>query len=155
MTAEGDPPRPPGNVLGVPVPLQVVIVRSEDLVVALTGFAVQPQGAELVLTVRTPAPTDPLSDPDEIGMEIGFADGRVAGTASTTARNHPNPASLELVDRATDRGRTDLRFWLSPLPPRGRLTVTLAWPARQIAPTRVMVDAGALAEPAGKAEVLW
>ena len=150
-----EPSRAPAGVLGAPVPMQVVIVHTDDLAVSLSGFAAQPAGAEMALTVRSAGDDSPVGDAQALGMEIGFADGRVAGTVGTLAREHRTSATVELVGRYDAPGRTDLRFWLSPLPPRGRLTVTLAWPERDIAPTRVVVDGGPLVEAANRAQVLW
>lgn len=147
--------RPPAGVLGTPVPLQVVVVRDEKLVVAVTGFVAYPEGLELTVTVRTPEGVDLPADPGAFGLEIGFADGRVAGSAGTTARERSPELCLERTGGTSDEGRGDLRFWLSPMPPRGRLTVTVAWPDQGVAPTRVVVDGSPLVEAAGRAETLW
>jgi hypothetical protein len=138
--------RPPAGVLGQPATLQVVLVRTERLLVAATGFVAYPTGFEFTLTVRQAGPTTTPPPGPSLRVGLGYSPFR------------PDPARAPVVTPLGGSGdghRFDLRHWVEPLPPRGRLTFELAWPDRGVAPTRVVVEGGPLVDAAARAQPIW
>jgi hypothetical protein len=164
---------PPENELGVPVPLRVVLARTDQVAVALIDVVGFTSGLEFALEVRL-RELDELSDPfgmrlrqsqrggselpDDV-LRFGFelSDGRrvtnVAGFPSFDDR----PAGPVLIQRGGGGGNRSwsFKYWLWPLPPGGPLAVVVEWPAQRVALTRIELDADPLLEAAAQSEVLW
>src|SRR5215469_1412391 len=166
----------PDAVIPGSVPAEVMLIRTEQVAVAIGGVRAYPNGFEFTLHTRLrhedevwPRAADPLERhgrwrggqvPDDV-LRLGvlYADGR---RTATTAR-HP------LWDDDTDDGRLvllqgggggDARrwngdFWVYPLPPEGPVTFVASWPRHGVAETRVELDGAAIREAAGRAVTLW
>jgi hypothetical protein len=97
--------------------------------------------ALLVRPFQTIRPNEPEPSIGLLRYSIEFADGRTAGNdrADLTARTHPHPdvpppslrniggGSASTTNRGDRYGQSQLFLW--PLPPPGKLRLTLSWPA--------------------------
>lgn len=176
---------PPRHVLGAAIPLRLVLVRTDELVVAITEATAYPNGFEFKLVVRSKQrPSHPYDSPFEFGhpaamwrhqeraaesgelppelfrFGIEFAD----GSKATTVGAHPFEQGLEqepkgpvLIEHGGGggNGNWDQNYWVWPLPPAGMLAFVCEWPAKGVALTRDEIDADVIRASAGQAEVLW
>lgn len=162
---------PPDNVLGAPVPLRVVLAKTEDAAVAISGARAYPRGAvfELVIRLRRwhdqPDFFHPFLRPARGGLPddlfrfgVQLADGSKATTLQSPLPfpdEQPDPPVL-IPRGGGGGGRSwDWRLWLWPLPLPGPLAFVVEWPAERIPETRVEIDAAPILEAAQRAEVLW
>ena len=156
------------------VPAEVVLIRTEQVVVAVGSVRAYPNGFEFTLHTRLrredeagPWRGDPLERhgwrrgpqaPGE-GLRLGvmYADGRRA----TAAGGHPQPGgdSRELVVLQNGGGGSDRTWdgnlWVHPLPPEGPVTFVASWLEHGVAETRAELDGAAIREAAGRAVILW
>jgi hypothetical protein len=179
-----EPPQPPWigpaeNVLGAGVGLALVLARTDDVGVGLSGIVAEPNGVAFELDFRRRfgafpdtewgkpfPPAYPGESRDERDFRFGvqFSDGRKA----TDLRESPSPDPLDLSDPATRSPRLTPRggggggrhaaqqgYWLWPLPPPGPLAFVCEWRAVGIPLTRVEVDAAPIITAASRATVLW
>lgn len=169
---------PPDDVLPGVVPVELVLGRSEQAVVMLSGMRAFPAGVAMTLLVRTRRRLRGLSlheelfdgpyrhDQDDawrrdrLRWGVEFADGRRA----TNVDAWPDPGEASPTtdqpvlfgggggggDRAVDRD-----YWLWPLPPPGALTVVLQWPLLGIEQTTTRIDADEIVAAAARAQPLW
>jgi hypothetical protein len=166
---------PPHNVLPGIAPVQLIIARTDETVVAVAGIQAYPAGFSFTLSLhlrnlsareerRNPYPFDSadLDDPlanDYLRFGVQFADGRKA----TTLDDPPYDPEGQAPDRPVLRqhggggggAAWDIEHWLWPLPPAGSFAFVCAWPGRGIAESRVEIDAGLILEAAGQAVTLW
>jgi hypothetical protein len=164
---------PPANVLGSAVPLQLMLARTESVVVAVLGATAYPTGVELTVSVRrrgkgrTALEEPPFGlhrplrgqIPDEVlRFGVQFADGRKA-TSLGAFRRPPEEAPAHPVltphGGGGGGGQWNFSFWLYPLPPAGPLAFVCEWPSEGIELTRHEIDAELIRESAGRAKVLW
>jgi len=161
----------PDNELPGSVPFDVVIGRTDDLVVAITGARAFTTGLAFTLVVRSrrrradglihdiSGHHRPGTDPDrQLLLGFEYADGR-RGT-NIGSEPVPMPAHADTVTLVTGGGggddlAVDYDFYLSPLPPAGDLVVFCAWPALDVPETRTVLDANLVVEAARRAVVLW
>ena len=163
---------PPDNVLGVAVPLELLVARSEDAVVVVRNVVAYPTGVNFVLDVRRRS-ANMMDDP--LGIHAGFrgvpADRDTAlrfgvglsdGSKATADGRPPWPEGDDvrapvLMSRGGGGGGTrwEMGYWLWPLPPDGPLAFVAEWPAEGIPETRTEMEAGLLREAAGRSETLW
>jgi hypothetical protein len=167
---------PPHHVLPGIAPIQLILARTDDTVVAIAGIQAYPAGCSFTLSLRlrnlsvqeerrapypfdsTDLEGDPLGD-DFLRFGVQFADGRKA----TTLERPPYDPAGQAPDRPVLRqhggggggGAWDLEHWLWPLPPAGPLAFVCAWPSRGIPKSRVEIDAASIVEAAGRAVTLW
>jgi hypothetical protein len=99
------------------------------------------------------------------GLRFGLALGD--GTVVTTVDRfgHPNfleqPVGWSLMDRAGGGGGGEMRYsgtsglWLWPLPPPGRIELVAEWRAREIAETRIVLDASTLLSAVAGIRSIW
>jgi hypothetical protein len=165
---------PPGNVLGVVVPLDVTLVRAADVALAVRSASVYPTGLDfdvcLLLREQEGSPMDwhPFHRPRQGGqlppevlrLGVQFADGAKATNIDSPLfglGSDERPAPPVLMPRGGGGGghRWDVSFWLWPSPPPENLTLVCEWPARGIELTRVDLDVGALLVAAQRATPLW
>jgi hypothetical protein len=177
--AEAGPPwfGPPEDVLAGVVAVEVVVARTDDTVVAVTGVRAYPTGFGFTLCVRLRALPGPDSWlwqhagvldhpllaagelPDEVlRFGVRFADGRKA----TTLDPHPydteqQPQGPVLLPHGGGGGGRawDMDHWVWPLPPPGLVAFACEWPLRQIPETLVEIDSRLIIEAAGRAVQLW
>ncbi len=169
--------RPPQDVLAGVVAVEVVVARSDDTVVAVTGVRAFPTGFGFTLSVRLrtqPGPDTWLWQhagvldhpllaagelPDEVlRFGVRFADGRKA----TTLDPHPWDTEQEpqgpvlLQHGGGGGGRSwDMEYWVWPLPPPGLVAFACEWPLRQLSETLVEIDSLPIIQAAGRAAQLW
>lgn len=165
---------PPENELGIAVPVRELLVRTDDLAIALLGVVAYSSGLELEVELRRrhePEQPDPLHlqmharqsrggeiAPELLRFGVQFADGRKATNLGGFPRPHDEePKEPLLMDRGGGGGgrRWSFRYWLWPLPPRGTLTVVVEWPAAGVELTRVELDAAPMLDAAESVDALW
>jgi hypothetical protein len=166
----------PQNQIGGPVPIRLVLARTEDVAVAVIGGAAYPSGFEFGISVRSrdlDEEADPWEDPfwprrsgrgrtqeglpDELfRFGVEFSDGkRVTSLWGPGDEERPKGPVLTPGGGGGGGGTWDCEYWLWPLPPPGPLAFVCEWPARGIALTRVEVDAALVRDAADRAETLW
>lgn len=166
---------PPHNVLPGIAPVELVIARTEETVVAIAGIQAYPAGFGFTLCLRlrnvsareeqqfpylldrVPIGGDPL--PDEFfRFGVQFADGRKATNLdepSYDPEHEPDRPVLLQQGGGGGGDRWDMEHWVWPLPPAGPFAFVCAWPGRGIAESRLEIDAGSILEAAGRAVTLW
>jgi hypothetical protein len=166
---------PPHNVLPGIAPVELIITRTDQTVVAIAGIQAYPAGFGFTLCLRlrnvstreeqqlpylldrTPLGGDPL--PDEFlrfGMQ--FADGRKATNLDQPSYDPEHePDRPVLIQQGGGGGGAtwDMEHWVWPLPPPGPLAFVCAWPGRAIAETRTEIDAASILEAAGRTVTFW
>jgi hypothetical protein len=168
----------PETVIPGSVPGDVVLVRTEELAVAVGSVRAYPNGFEFTVHVRHrstgedggPGMTHPfewhrhgrgdVAPADVLRLGVLYADGR---RTATTARHPSWPGD------ADDAGRLILQqgggggnehgwdndFWVHPLPPDGPVTLVTSWLEHDVAETRAELDGAAIREAATRAVILW
>jgi hypothetical protein len=152
----------PEDSLGREAPLQFVIARSHAAIVAVRRITAYHNGFAFEVSVRL-LPGHELTDPsdffgvralrrthdglpDELfrfGLE--FADGSTVTSLEVTGIGGPTrPRGPILAGGGGGGGdrRFDMRYWVWPLPPPGKLTFLSEWPAQGLALTRREIDTG-------------
>lgn len=137
----------PTNEIGSPVPLRLVLARTEQVAVVLVGGTAYTTGVVLGLAVRSRRhasdgpydsidfldfpfgsphrrghPPDELPD-DLLRFGVEFSDGGRATTVGGTtrlSRGEPTGPLLMEADASMSEGTWDGEFWLWPLPPPAR-----------------------------------
>lgn len=166
-------------MLGTPVPLRLVLARTEEVVIAITRATAFPSGVDLDVVLRQRRARDDFDMPFEFArfgrrrertasrtlppelLRIGvqFSDGRKATSIGDFGFGDfdqaPEGPVLTQGRGGGGGGNWEFSFWLWPLPPPGPLAFVCEWPAEGIELTRVEIDAGVLIEAADQAEVLW
>lgn len=152
---------PPGNELGVAVPLRYVLARTDDAAILLDGFVAYSSGVELQLTVKSRRKRRRESGEfhrmhEDVRFGFRFADGHKVTNIGRAARDEERSGPT-LMPRGGHGGDCELsmRHWLWPLPPPGPLQAVVEWTAGGIAETEVEVDGAAILDAASRAEVLW
>ena len=149
----------------------LVLVRTDDVAVAVTGLSAFRAGIEIFLTARIRPSTD---HPDEhqpggkrdlaasrrsFRFGLQFSDGgKVAGGPGGRRPDHDAaPAGPVLYPFAGGGGPHSFisRWWAWPLPPAGPLEFVCEWPAFGIAESRVGIDAQLILDAAGRSIRLW
>jgi hypothetical protein len=167
---------PPGNVLPGVVPVEVIIARTDQTVVAVTGMRAYPTGLGFTLHLRlrhiSPRQErqfaalfgyglpegEPL--PDEfLRFGVQFADGRKAtnlGRPRSTDDGEPDsPVLVEGGASGVGSSVWDAEQWVWPLPPPGPFAFVCEWPGRGIAVSRAEIDAGLILQAAERTVTLW
>lgn len=166
--------RQPDAVIPGSVPGELMLVRTEQVAVAVGGIRVYPNGFEFTVHVRMrgrdenePGWHDPLDrhgqgrrPPDDV-LRVGvlYADGQ---RGATTGGHWPpdeaaDPGRLFLQHGSSGgtAGRWDAEFWVHPLPPEGPVTFVASWPDYGVAETRAELDGAAFRAAAARAVILW
>jgi hypothetical protein len=151
---------PPGNELGVAVPIRYVLVRTDELAVLLDGFVAYSTGVELELTVKSRRKRHESREfhrlSEDVHFGFRFADGRKASNVGRHAwdQERSDPVLMSRGGHGGD-GELNMRYWLWPLPPPGPLAFAIEWPSKRIEPSMREVDAGLIIEASKSSEVLW
>lgn len=171
---------PPTNVLPGIAPLALIIARTEETAVAMTGIQAYPTGFSFTLSLRLrnvsprekqrlwpfPEPGrgrigEPLSD-EFLRLAVHFADGRKVTnldrpTYGPEDQERDQPMLIEGPGTAgeADGWVWDMDYGVTPLPPSGPVAFVCAWPGRGIVESRVEIDAGSILEAAAAAVTFW
>lgn len=180
---EPEPPRPrpvwekPDAVVGAAVPGEVVLARTEDAAVVVTGLLAYPSGFEFVCStvlrredrlgrmidpgfMHGPGRYDdePLP-PEFVRLGVQFADDSVV--TNLDWRSFPEPDSTPQTPLLLPGGgggggrRYDMLYWIWPLPPLGPVTFVCEWPVHQIPESRGTIEAKLIVDAAARAIRLW
>ena len=167
---------PPHNVLPGIAPLELILARTDQTVVAIASIQAYPAGFgfTLCLRLRTVSPReeqqfpylldripfegDPL--PDELlRFGVQFADGRKATNLDRAPYDpegqEPDAPVLNQHGGGGGGSAWDIQHWVWPLPPAGPFAFVCEWPARGIAESGAEIDAGSILEAAGRAVTFW
>ena len=156
------------------VPGEVVLVRTDQVAVAVGSVRAYPNGFEFTLHTRLrredeagPIVGDPLerhgrwrggqAAGDVLRVGVMYADGRRAATTGGHWRPDDDPDRLVLHQNGGGGSarRWDWDFWVYPLPPGGPVTFVVSWLGQGVAETRAELDGAAIREAAGRAVILW
>ncbi len=156
----------PSNEVPVSVAIEHMLVRTDQVAVALVGVRVYRSGVELVIQAHRRHPRDRggidvfgpfgAGNTDQFVFGVEFADGQAASTLRrwSAPRSHDEPMLMRGGGPGTD-GVSTANFFLTPLPPAGRLTLISAWPVFDIAEARTDLDTTVIRAAASRAVVLW
>jgi hypothetical protein len=162
----------PDAVIPGAVPGELLLIRTEEVAVAIGGICAYPNGFEFTARVRMrgkdkngPGWHDPFdrfgrrgprASGDVLQLGLLFADGR---RGATTARNWAPADPEHLVLQPGSGGGSDRRwdgtFWVHPLPPDGPVTFVAAWPEYGVPETQAEVDGAPVRAAAARAVILW
>jgi hypothetical protein len=166
---------PPANVLPGVVPVELLIARTDETAVAVTGIRAYPTGFGFTLSLRLrrlsprqqqdPYPFDVPFEGDQIPdaflrFGVQFADRAKATNLPRYDLHHdddtePTPPVLTAHGGGGGGTAWDMEQWVWPLPPAGPLAFVCEWPARQIGESRVELDARSVRQAAERATTLW
>jgi hypothetical protein len=170
---------PPADMVPGIVPVELILARTPQRAIGLTGIRAYPTGfsCTLHLRLREDIPeeqsnfgafnmfgdgVDPAGEFADYYLRfgVGFADGR---KATNLYQRHdfdegpaPEPPTLRLVRwEGYDRLAWEVDAWVYGLPPSGPLAFVVEWPARGIPETRAEIDAGLILAAAARAVPIW
>jgi hypothetical protein len=170
---------PPADVVPGIVPVELVLARTPQRAIGLTGIRAYPTGfsCTLHLRLREVIPgeqskfgafnmfgdgVDPAGEFADyyLCFGVGFVDGRKATNLNQRwdfdEGPAPGPPTLRLVRwEGYDLLAWEVDVWVWGLPPPGPLAFACEWPARGIPETRAEIDAGLVLEAAGRAVPIW
>jgi hypothetical protein len=170
---------PPPDVVPGIVPVELMLARTPQRAIGLSGVRAYPTGFGCTLHLRLREDiageqsnfgvfnmfgdgVDPAGEFADYYLRfgVGFADGRKATNLNQRwdfdEGPAPDPPSLRLVRwEGYDRLAWEVDVWIWGLPPPGPLAFVVEWPARGIPESRVEIDAGLVLEAAGRAVPLW
>jgi hypothetical protein len=164
-------------VIPASVPAEVVLIRAEQVAVAVGSVRAYPNGFEFTLRIRLRGEAESSwqghSDPferhrprrgtqwsdDQLRLGILYADGRRAATTGVHYRPPDDDDDGRLVLQQGGGGGSsrsqDWDFWVHPLPPGGPVTLVGSWVEHGIAESRAELDGAAIRAAAGRAVTLW
>jgi hypothetical protein len=173
--------QPPTDVVPGIVPVELILARTPQRAIGLSGIRAYPTGfgCTLHLRLREVIPGEQSlfgifgmfsmsDDPDPAGefadyylrFGVGFADGRKATNLNQRWNFDegpaPDPPALRLFRwEGYDLLAQEVDVWVWGLPSPGPLAFVCEWPARHIPETRVEIDAGLVLAAAGRAVAIW
>ena len=175
-------PRPawqrPETVIPGSVPGDIVLVRTEQVAVAIGSVRAYPNGFEFTVHVRLrgtgaadgPGMTHPFewhrygrgdaAPEDVLRLGVLYADGRrTATTAAHPLRLDDAGDAERLVLTHGGGGGSeygwDQDIWVHPLPPAGPVTFVVSWLEHGVTEARAELDGAAIREAATRAVILW
>jgi len=157
---------PPENELPVNLPLTVVLARTPDAAVALTGVRVYSAGVSLHLSVRVRVRRGAIAmsdlhqllwrhgeGPPALLLGLELPDG---GRVDNIARHGPMPDVVFTQGSGSGNELSvDQEWWLSPLPLDGPITVVVRCAELGIGETRTEFDGSVLRRAAEDVVELW
>jgi hypothetical protein len=152
---------PEGWVLPTVLPAVRLLGRSDNARIALVGLRCWPDGVSMDLHLMCrERRVEPANDHWAFRFGAQYADRRrVAVGDHPVERRTTIQSSDGLVLRPTIGGggrfHRHWSFYLWPLPPKGRLTLVVDWPAEGIAETYTELDAGEIRSAAARTIVMW
>jgi hypothetical protein len=164
----------PDAVIPGSVPGELLLIRTEEVAVAIGGICAYPNGFEFTAHVRRRGGGDvnvlgwndpfdrfgrrgPQASGDVLRLGLLYADGRRGATTGGPRFLPDDPEHLFLMPGSSGGSprRLDGKFWVHPLPPDGPVTFVAAWPEYGAAETRAEPDGTAIRAAAGRAVMLW
>jgi hypothetical protein len=164
-------------VIPASVPAEVVLIRAEQVAVAVGSVRAYPNGFEFTVHIRLrredesswPGHSDPFErhrprrgtqwNDDQLRLGILYADGRRAATTGPLYRPPDDADDGRLVLQQGGGGGSscgqDWDFWVHPLPPDGPVTLVASWVQHGIAESRAELDGAAIRAAAERAVTLW
>jgi hypothetical protein len=160
---------PPESVLPAVVPVDLVLVRTDEIAVAIPSVRAYPTGFDFQVSVRLRrdhgpqlgmalhGPLGHTSADDIFRLAVVFADGRVLSNLGPLADPGASPEhGILMPGGGGGGGRSyDLDYWVHPLPPPGRLTFVCEWPSFAVPQTEADLDAAAILAASARAQPLW
>lgn len=156
-------PPPDWNDISASVPLERLIWSGEraaaavsDVVANRTGFGFT---VHLRWTGEEPELRNPVGPRDGAAAVISliFGDGR--GVSSDRFVDGEDGPQLRSQGGSISSGgpynRAEARYWLTPLPPPGSLTLVFEWPEQGVAPVHFALDAEAIRGAAARSLRFW
>jgi len=170
-------PQRPDNLVGVPLSLQIPLVRTPAAAVTVQDILAFPTGFEFRVVAQF-RPKGEVWDPmhglaflrgkpgdrygelseEHLRFGIQFADGRKATNVGPPMVSFPagtRGPTLQAGPGGASASRAETTYWAWPLPPPGRLAFVCEWPKFHVALTRSEIDAGLLRAAAEGASELW
>jgi hypothetical protein len=163
-----DPPE--GELPGI-VPIETLLLgRTDEVAVAVTGLSAFSSGIEIFLTARIRpsadhpeehlpgGPRDLAASRRSFRFGLQFSDGtKAAGSPGARPDRDAEPAGPVLFPFAGGGGPHSFvsRWWTWPLPPAGPLEFVCEWPAFDVAESRAGVDARVILDAARRSIRLW
>lgn len=150
--------QPPDNEVPGAIGSEVVLVRTDELVVFVLVQRAYSNGVDLTLEVRTRRALDGWADiEDQVLFGVEFADGRgcmLQGFDVDNEKEEDQPM-LSAGGGSAGTRNAETEVFLSPLPPPGELRFICAWPDRGVPETTVAVPADPILQAASRAQQLW
>ena len=157
----------PENEIPVGLPVSVVLVRTDDAAVALTGLQVYTTGVAFTLVIRV-RPSSRLGTGNTLNELVwgqGPGEGRFLlgielsdGRRRTSGSPEPGRAGELVFHPSAGSGgmsSVEQSWWLSPLPPDGPLRVVVRCPELGIEESATELDASAMRRAADGVVTLW
>jgi hypothetical protein len=157
-----------------PVPIAVLLARTDDVAVAVAGVSAYTTGItfELVIRMRVRPPGigghelpelihgwGNESDSRQLLFGVEYPDGRKISNVGGPAWPRSGIPDDQPVLLPGGGGGSDLAqemsYWLSPVPPDGPVAFVCAWLAVGIEETRRVIEDAALTSASAQAVVLW
>ncbi|HTA01513.1 MAG TPA: hypothetical protein VK802_14095 [Streptosporangiaceae bacterium] len=165
----------PEAVIPGSAPGEAVLIRTDEVAVAVGSVRAYPNGFEFTVHVRLrredetswPGHSDvfqrprpgPEGDGSQLRLGILYPDGRRAATTGGHWRptDHDDDGRLLLQQGGGGGGSrgSDWDFWVHPLPPPGLVALVASWRHHGIAESRAELDGAAIRAAAGRAVSLW
>src|SRR5262245_47239719 len=131
------PARPDVALAGV-VAVELLLARTPDTAVAVSGISAYPQGFRVLFSAVSREAALPDEPPQ---LDIRYACGRRAYRTLESATIGPL--------------RYDMACWVWPLPPPGPVVFACCWPAGAVPESLAAIDAQAILAAAARSVRLW
>jgi hypothetical protein len=161
---------PEAEIPGIVQVDTLVLARTDQVAVAVTGLSAYSTGIEIFMTARIRpsashpeqhlpgGPRDLAASRRSFRFGLQFADGRKAvGSPGHRPDHDTEPAGPILYPVAGGGGPHSFisRWWSWPLPPAGALEFVCEWPALDIGESRARTDAELILDAARHSIQLW
>lgn len=164
-------PRPDGE-LPTPLAIRLMLARSEQVAVAVTGLWAFAAGLDLLVSVRlrdavpgtrvasflAGLDDEPLEE-EFCRLGVQFSTGEKAANTEVRATRESSSEIAGPIMKVMVGGgglvSREWRYWVSPLPPPGPLAIVCEWPYFGIAESRTEIDAQPIRDAASQSIVLW
>jgi hypothetical protein len=163
---------PAFGMLAGSVAIDLVLAKTSDVAVCVTGFQAFSTGFFLDLVTISAYPGDRDLDPmffeagqlaqagdlgpaTKLRFGVQFADGAKATNVARAQPVAPTAPVMHIGGGGGGGGRWRQEIWISPLPPAGPLLLACEWPAAGIEPTTVEIDARLIIAGAQRAQVVF
>ncbi|MDI6105932.1 hypothetical protein QLQ12_45920 [Actinoplanes sp. NEAU-A12] len=165
----------PDGCIPYPVSFERKIFRTNTVALTVSHIAAFPNGFEITLTIaasperkdflrtfgmeQAKGRSESAGPPASLRIGVAFPD----GNSATTADPYPPldsdsdpPSSLIIEDGSAGANRLlNQRYWIWPLPPDGRVRLLIEWPAENLGPSVVDIEAEEIVKAARQAVDPW